>query len=81
LSQAVNEALIKHQPSILNEKIIDKLLSDLKLKLHVDSLKTKRALIKDQTSNCTTEEELNDLMRQLMKIDKELSGLRSQKNI
>ena len=81
LSQAVNEALIKHQPSILNEKIIDKLLNDLKLKLQVDSLKTRRALIKDQTSNCTTEEELNDLMRQLMKIDKELSGLRSQKNI
>ncbi|MCO4795079.1 MAG: DNA primase [Bacteriovoracaceae bacterium] len=81
LSQSVYEALKKHQPSILNDKIIEKLLSDLKVKLQEDSLKTKRALIKNQTSNCTTEEELNDLMRQLMKIDKELSGLRSQKNI
>lgn len=76
LVKVVGSALYRYQPSVLNEKVVGQLLSDLKRKLKEDQLKSKRDNILKQQKEANTDEESLKLLKELTNVDKEINELR-----
>jgi len=81
IQQVVIKALSKFRHTTLDEKIVDRLLHDIKKKLQEDKLKMAKEELKRKKQDCVTQEDMNKLMLDLLKIEKELNNLRSQKPI
>ncbi len=77
LVKVVGSALYRYQPSVLNEKVVEQLLGDLKRKLIEDQLKSKRDNILKQQKEANSNEESLNLLQELSNIDKEINELRS----
>lgn len=77
LVRTVGSALYKYQASVLNEKVIEQLLSDLKRKLKEDQLKSKRDKILKRQREALTDEASLKLLGELGTIDKEIHELRT----
>lgn len=58
----------------LPKDTVDQIVKDLKIKLEEDHLKTLRRDLKSRKELCQTEDELNNLMKQIIDIDKKLIG-------
>lgn len=78
MRETVGAALFKYQPSTLNQKVVTKLMTDLKYRLQEETLKQKRQNLKNRRENCQTKDELNQLMQDILCVEKELNTLRSQ---
>lgn len=77
LRQLVGFALDKFDSrSTLNEKVIEKLLSDLKRKLEEDQLKSRRDELKRRQEECTDPAEQTQLLALLHETQKQLSQIK-----
>lgn len=77
LREAVGFALEKFDPrSELNEKVIEKLLGDLKRKLQEDQLKTQQDELKRRQEECTDPHEQSLLLSQLLEVKQQLSQMK-----
>ncbi len=77
LKEVAGAAAYRYRPSVLDEKIIEKLLVDIKKKLQEDQLKTKREEILAKQKQSITTEESNLLLQELAKIDREIYSIKS----
>ncbi len=76
LQSLVAEALDDYQPEPLNEKVITRLLQDLKVRLMVEQKRQKRKELTERQKQCDTQEEVNFTMQEITKIDRELQELK-----
>lgn len=72
------EALENHKLEPLNEKVMTRLLQDLKLRMQFEQLREKRREFTDLQKNCQTQEEVVFYMQEITKIDRELQQLKKQ---
>lgn len=82
LKEVIGAALFSfkpHDPANKDNQIIEKLLLDVRFEMEKDFLFQRKIEIKNLLKNCITEEEMNVIMTQLLKVDKELNSLKSQK--
>ena len=63
----------------LKKETINKIMIDLKLKLEEDQIKTARRNLNNKRAQCQTENDLNELMKEIIELDKKLVGLNNQK--
>jgi DNA primase len=77
LKEAVGGALFRYQPVSLDDKVLNKLTSDLKNRLLLEQLKQKRDDLKKRQKMCDTEEDLAQLMRELLFVQQDIEKLKS----
>jgi hypothetical protein len=61
----------------LNEKVLNRLLMDLKIRVQVEQLKRKRRDYTEKQKECETQDEVIFYMQEITKIDRELQQLKS----
>lgn len=71
-----SEALFQHSQQKLNEKVIERLLKDLRIKMHTEKLRSKRKEYSDKQKTSQTQEEVEFCLSEIMKIDKTLQHIR-----
>ncbi len=74
--EAVCSGLYHHQPKELDEKKLNKMVSDLDKKLKQLKLLNEREVLKEQQKNCENNEEAFAILKQLNNIQQELNSLR-----
>lgn len=79
IKQIVGAGLFKYQKTVLDNKIVDKFLLDVKMRLQKEKLKERRNKLRKLQKDCTKKEEEVSLIRKLIVIDKELNSLKVQK--
>ena len=79
IREIAGAALYKYQKTKLNDKVIERLLFDIKRRLKEEKLKKKKKTLKEQQKSCSSQEELNSLLQGIIVIDKELKNLKKQK--
>lgn len=77
LKSLAAEAIEQHKLEPLNEKVVERLLRDLKNRLKLDQLRQKRKEYTALQQQGQTEEEVNFYMAEITKIDRELHELKS----
>lgn len=78
LKELAGAELFKYQPTTsLNEKVIEKMLSDLKKKLEEDQLKTKRDDLRRLQKECTTNEEEQKILSQITELQIKINDLKN----
>lgn len=78
IQQAVSKGLFKYVPSQLNDKVIERILSDLEFKLREEKLLGKKEIALNQQRNAQTSDEKTDAMKLIHQLDKELQQLKSE---
>lgn len=68
--------LYKHEP--LNDKVVERLLKDLKTRLQLDQLRQKRKEYTALQLQSQTDEEVNFYMQEITKIDRDLQELKTK---
>jgi DNA primase len=76
IKECVGGALFRYQHHNLNDRIIGRLVRDIGVKLQRGQLISKREQLKRMQGSCSSEEEMNSLMLQLMEIQKKLSKIK-----
>jgi hypothetical protein len=76
LQSLVAEALDDYQPEPLNEKVIARLLQDLKVRLMVEQKRQRRKELTERQKQCDTQDEVIFTMQEITKIDRELQELK-----
>ncbi len=76
LQSLVAEALDDYQPEPLNEKVISRLLQDLKVRLMVEQKRQRRKELTERQKQCDTQDEVIFTMQEITKIDRELQELK-----
>lgn len=76
IKSLVAEALDDYQPEPLNEKVIARLLQDLKVRLMVEQKRQRRKELTLRQKQCDTQEEVIFTMQEITKIDRELQELK-----
>ncbi|MBP5295704.1 MAG: toprim domain-containing protein, partial [Bacteriovoracaceae bacterium] len=76
IREATGAALYHLGQEPLKDELIDRLLDDLKKQLQGDALKQTRQKLKLRQQNCTSEEELNQILSALVRVDQELQALK-----
>lgn len=76
LREAVSSALFKYKVRELDSKIKTRIFSDLKIKLQMDLLKTKKEEMKKRQLECVEEKEMTKLLQELSEIEKSLQGFK-----
>lgn len=79
LKEVVGVTLFNYQRTILEERIVHKLLEDIKIRLHEDKLKSKREQLRIKQNSCTIQTEKNILIQELIEIEKDINKLKSHK--
>jgi DNA primase len=79
LKEAVSSAIYKYKVRELDSKTKTKILSDLKTKLQMEQLKTKKEEIKQQQRVCVSDEEMTRLLQNLTEVEKELQALKKSR--
>jgi DNA primase len=77
LKETVGGALYRYRPVSLEEKVLSRLVNDLKIKLQLEQLKQKRDNLKMKQKDCDTEETLAVVMRELLLIQQDIEKLKS----
>lgn len=81
IKTVIDQGLVSHRPNILNEKVLERLIGDMRLKLEVDKLNVEREELLAQREMCHTQEDLNQLLSKLSELDKKLSNIKSNKSV
>jgi len=76
IREATGAALYHLGQEPLKDELIDRLLGDLKKQLRGETLKHTRQQLKFRQQNCASEEELNQVLSALVKVDQELQALK-----
>jgi DNA primase len=76
LQNLVAEALDEYKPEPLNEKVIHRMLQDLKLRLQVEQKRQLRKELTQKQLQSETQEEVIFYMQEITKIDRELQELK-----
>lgn len=71
-----SEALENHKLEPLNEKVLERLLKDLKVRMQLEQLRQKRKENTVLQEQCQTQEEARFYMQEIMRIDQELQLLK-----
>ena len=79
LKEAVSSALFKYKVKEVDSKTKNRILHDLKLKIQIDALKVKKDEIKARQKMCSSDEEMNALLNELTKIEKQLQLIKKTK--
>lgn len=77
--EVINGGLASYAPTVLSDKVADRLIQDVTKRLQEEKLKLDREELLAQRELCQTQEQLNELLTKLSKLDKELSELKSRK--
>ena len=64
----------------MNKKVVEKLLNDLKFKLHKEAYKIKRKSLILEQSNATDEEDSNRVLKEISKLDEEFIKFRTSRD-
>lgn len=72
-----SEALEQYKDAPLNEKVVERLLRDLKVRMRLDQLRQKRKEYTALQRQSQTEEEVNFYMQEIIRIDRDLQQLKS----
>lgn len=72
-----SEAIEQYKLEPLNEKVVERLLKDLKTRLQLDQLRQKRKEYTALQLQSQTDEEVNFYMQEITKIDRDLQELKS----
>ena len=76
IREATGAALYHFGQEPLKDELIDRLLGDLKKQLRGEALKQTRQKLKLRQQNCASEEELNQILSALVRVDQELQALK-----
>lgn len=79
LKTAVSSALFNYKVKEVDSKTKNKLLHDLKIKLQHEQLKLKKEELKLKQSECSSDAEMNELLKQIATIDLEIQKLKKLK--
>jgi DNA primase len=79
IKEVTGAALYRYTPSNLNEKVIDKMLEDLKLKLEIEQLRSSREVLINKKNQATDGNEKTNLLGEIIKIDQEINQLKNRK--
>ena len=79
LKEAVSSALFKYKVKEVDSKTKNRILHDLKLKIQIDALKVKKDEIKARQKMCSSDEEMNALLKDLTNVEKELQLIKKTK--
>ena len=76
LSSAAGAAIFRYRESKLNEKVASKMVGDIKRRLEEDLLKMQKEEIKNRQRLAKTADEQNELLAELLEVDKKLINIR-----
>ena len=77
LSAVVGGALFRYRENSLDEKVLARMVEDVKKKLQIEQLKVEKKFLKDQHSRAQTEEEQEEILSQLLQVDKKLAEVKT----
>jgi len=72
-------ALYNFKPLNMLEKVVNKFINDLLKRIHESDLKDKKIAIKQKKNECKTDKDLEALMLELIKVERKLINLKSNK--
>lgn len=75
VQEVTTEALFKHGNQ-LNDKVIEKMLHDFKIRLQVEQLKIKRKVLFEKSKTAPSQNEIDTILGEISQIDKEILGLK-----
>ena len=70
-------ALFRYRENSLDEKVLARMVEDVKKKLQIEQLKVEKKFLKDQHSRAQTEEEQEEILSQLLQVDKKLAEVKT----
>lgn len=79
LREVVTSAFYNYKPKDADNKTKQRILFDLKIKLHMEQLKNKKDEIKKLQLTCESEEEMTRLLTQLLEVEKNIQQLKNTK--
>lgn len=79
LKEAASSALYNYRIKDLDAKTKSRIFSDLKLKLQMAQLKTKKEELKKLQQICQTDDEMTKILQELSEIEKKLQALKKNK--
>jgi DNA primase len=79
LKEAASSALYNYRIKELDAKTKSRIFSDLKLKLQMAQLKTKKEELKKLQQICETDDEMTKILQELSEIEKKLQALKKNK--
>jgi DNA primase len=79
LREVVTSAFYNYKPKDADTKTKQRILFDLKNKLHMEQLKNKKDEIKKLQLTCESEEEMTNLLIQLTEVEKNIQQLKNSK--
>jgi len=79
LREVVTGAFYNYKPKEADSKTKQRILFDLKNKLHMEQLKTKKDEIKSKQLTCESDEEMTKLLAMLNEIEKNIQALKNTK--
>ena len=77
LKDTIFQALKSYRPVPLDEAVVSKIIFDINKKLQELELKLLKDEIKERRKACTTNEEINELMKELLGVEKKLVAIKS----
>ncbi|OUR98766.1 DNA primase [Halobacteriovorax marinus] len=80
LKETISQALRSYRPVPLEEDVVKIIIFDIKKKLQELELRLLKDEIKERRKACTTNEEINELMKELLEIEKKLVVIKSQRH-
>lgn len=79
LKEAVADAIFKFKPRELDSKTKARLIYDLKNKVQSEKLKLKKEDLKKLQATVETQDEINNLLREISEIEKNIQAIKKQK--
>jgi hypothetical protein len=77
IKNLASEALEQFKQEPLNEKVVERLLKDLKTRMQFEQLRQKRKEYSMLQQQCESQDEVNYYLGQIGEIDRELQQLKS----
>ncbi len=78
IKEVIASSLFNHRKEKLESTIIDKMVSDLTLKLEMQKLKNQREALKEKQRNALSDEEGIVFLKEILNIEKELIALKNK---
>lgn len=80
IKEAVSAALFQYKPRNADDKVVSRLFFDLKVKVKVEVLKNRKDELKKKQDQFQTQKEFDELLDEIIQIDKELQEIKKQKH-
>jgi len=81
IRETTGAALYRYTPNNLNDKVIDKMLLDLKKRLEIEQLRSKRESLVQSKKNETIDANREKILSEIIQVDQQLNQLKAKKNI